>query len=498
MITDQQARKLMKLVKTEDNLPVAAAKAGMCEKTARRYVRSGKLPSEVRPAHTWRTREDPFTEVWGEVRELLEAEGGLEAKTIFDDLQGRYPGRFAEGQLRTLQRRVKAWRAVEGPAREVFFAQEHAAGALCQSDFTHMSDLGVTVGGQPFAHLIYHFVLTHSNWETGTVCFSESFESLSEGLENALWALGGVPSAHRSDRLTAAVTVLGSRAEFTARYSALLRHYGLEGRMIQTGRPNENGDVEQRHHRFKRALDQALMLRGSREFATRADYEAFLQGLFAQLNAGRREKLAKEMPALHALPAARLGSFKKLPCRVGQGSTINVERNVYSVPSRLIGEQVEVRLYAETLDVWYGQRRVETLPRLRGRKGHYINYRHVIGWLVRKPGAFEGYLYRADLFPTSRFRMAYDALKQALPARADKEYLRILELAALESESAVDEALRFLIDTEQAISFHAVEALVHEATALPAPTDVHIDDIELDRYDALLDSFRYVEMEVAQ
>ncbi len=498
MITDQQARKLMKLVKTEESVSMAAAKAGMCEKTARRYVRSGKLPSEVHPAHTWRTREDPFTEVWEEVRELLTKDSGLESKTIFEDLQRRYPGRFADGQLRTLQRRVKVWRALEGPEREVFFAQEHVPGALCQSDFTHMSDLGVTVGGQPFAHLIYHFVLTHSNWETGTVCFSESFESLSEGLENALWALGGVPASHRSDRLTAAVTVLGSRAAFTARYEALLRHYGLEGRMIQTGRPNENGDVEQRHHRFKRALDQKLMLRGSREFVTRADYETFLRGLFEQLNAGRREKLAKEVSVLHALPAARLGGFKRVTCRVGQGSTINVDRNVYSVPSRLIGAQVEVRLHAETLDVWYGQTRVDTLPRLRGRKGHHINYRHVIGWLVRKPGAFEGYLYRADLFPTSRFRMAYDVLKQVLPARADKEYLHILKLAALKNESAVDEALRFLIDTEQPVSFHAVEALVHEATALPAPTDVHIDDIELDRYDALLDSFRFVEMEVAQ
>ena len=291
---------------------------------------------------------------------------------------------------------------------------------------------------------------------------------------------------------------IGSRASFTARYEGLLRYYGLEGRMIQTGRPNENGDVEQRHHRFKRALDQSLMLRGSREFATRADYEVFLQGLFERLNAGRREKLAKAIPALRALPAARLDSFKKLPCRVGQGSTINVDRNVYSVPSRLIGAKVEVRLYAETLEVWYGQTRVETLPRLRGRKGHHINYRHVIGWLVRKPGAFEGYLYRADLFPTSRFRMAYGVLKRILPSRAHKEYLRILKLAARENESAVDEALRFLIDTEQPISLAAVEALVHEATTLPAPTDVHIDDIDLDRYDALLDNFRFVEMEVAQ
>ncbi len=498
MTTDQQVRKLMKLVKTEKSLSLAAAKAGMSEKTARRYRRSGKLPSEVAPAHTWRTRADPFAEVWEEARLMLEADSGLEAKTIFEDLQRRNPGRFSDGQLRTLQRRVKAWRALEGPEREVFFAQKHHPGALCQSDFTHMSEVGVRVAGQPFEHLVYHFVLTHSNWETGTVCFSESFESLAQGLQNALWALGGVPAAHQSDRLTAAVTVLGNQAEFTARYSALLRHYGLEGRMIQTGRPNENGDVEQRHHRFKRALDQELRLRGSRDFASRADYEDFLAKLFDRLNAGRRDRLASEVATLRELPLARLGSFKKLRCRVGQGSTISVERNVYSVPSRLIGERVEARLYAEVLEVWYGQKMLESIPRIRGRNGHRINYRHIIGWLARKPGAFENYRYHAALFPTSRFRMAYDALKEALPSRAHKEYLRILKLAARENESAVDEALRFLIDTEQAVSFHAVEALAHEATALPSPTEVHIDDLDLECYDALLDTLHFVEQEAAR
>lgn len=262
----------------------------MSEKTARKYRQSGKLPSEMSKPHTWRTRPDPFAEVWDEVRRMLEDHPGLEAKTVFEDLQRRYPGKFSDGQLRTLQRRMKAWRALEGPEREVFFTQEHVPGALCQSDFTHMADLEVTIAGQRFEHLVYHFVLTHSNWETGAVCFSESFESLSEGLQKALWELGGVPVAHQSDRLTSAVTTLGDRGEFTERYSALLRHYGLEGKMIQTAKPNENGDVEQRHHRFKRAVDQALMLRGSRDFASREDYETFLDRLFVQLNAGRQER----------------------------------------------------------------------------------------------------------------------------------------------------------------------------------------------------------------
>ena len=205
MVTDQQVRKLMKLIKTEKQLSSAAAKAGMCEKTARKYLRSGKLPSESVAPHSWRTREDPFAEVWEEVRVFLKDNPGLEAKTLFAELQRRYPGRFPDGQLRTLQRRVKTWRALEGPLQEIFFAQEHHPGALGQSDFTHMDSLGVTLGGQPFNHLVYYFVQTYSNWETGSVCFSESFESLSAGLQAALFELGGVPKAHQSDRLSAAV-----------------------------------------------------------------------------------------------------------------------------------------------------------------------------------------------------------------------------------------------------------------------------------------------------
>ncbi len=158
MVTDQQVRRLMKLVQTERTLSLTAAKAGMDEKTARRYRRLGKVPSEVKVQHTWRTRKDPFAEVWEEVHAKLAVNPGLQAKTLFEDLQRRYPGRFAEGQLRTLQRRVKVWRAVEGPGKEVCFPQRHVPGRLCQSDFTSMNSLGITIARQPFDHLVYHFV----------------------------------------------------------------------------------------------------------------------------------------------------------------------------------------------------------------------------------------------------------------------------------------------------------------------------------------------------
>jgi transposase len=476
----------MSLLQEEQSLLVAADKVGMDRETARKYRSAGKLPSAMRPEHDWRTRADAFAEVWAWVAEQLSMNPGLEAKTLFEVLQREHPGRFADGQLRTLQRQVKRWRGLEGPGREVFFAQVHHPGRLGASDFSHMSKLGVRIGGRSFEHLIYHFVLSYSNWEAFTLCYSESFESLSQGLQNALWELGGVPQRHRTDCLSAAVANTSNREEFTARYRGLLEHYGLEGEKTNPHSGNENGDVEQRHHRFKRAVDQALLLRGSRDFADLASYERFLKGLTEQLNRGRQVRLAEELKVLHGLPPVRLEAVKRLEARVDCGSLIHVDRNAYSVNSRLIGQKVEVRLYVQHLEVWYGQKKVEQLPRLRGRNQHRINYRHVIDWLVRKPGAFADYRYQADLFPSSLFRVAYDRLKNRYAGSADKQYLLILELAAKESQSLVEAAIGRLCELDQAVNFEAVEALVQSGQKLTAPTAVRVDEMDLSAYDQLL------------
>lgn len=488
MVTDEQVRMLMKLRQTEKRYAVAAAKAGMGPKTARKYIRLGRLPSEVKVEHDWRTREDPFDDVWEEISSQLEGNSGLEAKTLFEDLQRRYPGRYSDGQLRTLQRRVKVWRALEGPSQEVYFPQEHRPGELCQSDFTHMKSLGITINHNPFRHMIYHFVLTYSNWEAGTICFSESFESLSEGLQNALWELGGVPKAHQTDRLTVAVQKTTSADEFTQRYRSLLGHYGLAGRKTQAASPHENGDIEQRHHRLKRAIEQSLLLRGSRDFESREEYKVFLRKLFAQLNSNRKKRFAEELEVLRRLPANRLESYKRLKVKVGPSSTIRVNHNTYSVNSRLIGEHVEIRLYVEHLEVWYSQRCVEKIPRLRGENGHHINYRHIIDWLVRKPGAFENYRYRKDLFPTHRFRMAYDYLRGKSPGQASKEYLKILHLAALENETTVDNVLYQLINQDKEITAKTVIDIVKSGQQLLSPKDIVIADVDIKSYDLLLEA----------
>ena len=465
----------------------ASAKAGMDVKTARKYLGSDRLPSQMKKDRDWRTREDPFQKVWGEIEEMLEEDAGFEAKTLFEYLQRENPGRFQDGQLRTLQRRIKIWRALEGPSKEVFFDQEHHPGELAQSDFTHMSDLGVTLARQAFPHLIFHFVLTYSNWESGTVCFGENYESLSAGLQTALWELGGVPQAHQTDQLSAAVHQLDDEEKeaFTQRYRGLLSHYGIQPRKTQPRSPNENGDVEQRHHRFKRAVDQALRLRGSRDFVDRCEYESFLKKLIAQLNAGRRIRFQEELDLLRPLPSRRLEDATRKKVRVSRGGTIRVRKNVYSVHSRLIGEEVEARIQMDEIEVWYAGRCVERFPRLRGESKHRIDYRHVIDWLVRKPGAFENYRYRADLFPTSRFRMAYDGLKSGSPSRGGKHYLRILHLAATEGESRVDDALRFLIENGESVSVESIERLLDSGRRIPLPTEIEIEEVDLGLYDDL-------------
>jgi hypothetical protein len=490
MVTDRQVWTLWKWLGKEASLAFAAAKAGMDRKTAQKYRQGGQLPSrlaEQTPTRTWQTRPDAFADVWSEVEALLEQASGWEAKTLFEELQRRYPGRFVEGQLRTLQRRVKHWRATRGPDKEVFFAQQHVPGQLGASDFTRMNDLGVTINGVPFEHMVYHFTLTYSNWEQVSLCFTESFESFSAGFQDAVWTLGAAPDKHRSDRMTLAVQASGTRF-FTRRYESLMAHYGVKPQAINAGKGHENGDAEQSHHRFKRAVAQALLLRGSRDFPSEQAYVVFLREVCERNNAKRKERFEEEKKHLQPLPARRLESFQRLRVRVQSGSTITVRRNIYSVAARLIDEWVEARVYADTIEVWYGQRKEEVLPRLHGRHKHCINYRHVIEWLVRKPGAFAGYRYRAELFPTSRFRMAYDQLAATASGRSDREYLGILLLAARQSEAVVDEALRRLLESGAGVSLAAVEALVKEGMSPARAMEVHVAPINLSRYDDLFEN----------
>jgi hypothetical protein len=286
--------------------------------------------------------------------------------------------------------------------------------------------------------------------------------------------------------MSAAVNNLSDAKEFTRAYEGLLRHYRIHGQKIQAGRANENGDVEQRHYRFKEAADQALMMRGSRDFSAVAAYQLFLDKLFTRLNAGRRERYLDEVAQLRPLPEQRLDSVRRERVRVSPGSLVSVGRNLYSVHSRLIGEMVEARVHPDTVEIWYGDRKVEALTRLRGRSKHRIDYRHIIDWLVRKPGAFENYRYRGDLFPTSWFRLAYDALREEQgPKRGAQEYLAILLLAARRGEDRVEGAVRFLLGSQQPLNAEETARLTEDNAPAPVTT-IAIDPVSLTVFDDLL------------
>lgn len=462
-----------------------AAKAGMGEKAARKYLKTRLLASEMKVDRHWRTRGDPFAKVWPEAESLLKGAPDLEALTIFEELQRRYPGEFQDGQLRTLQRRVRVWRGLYGPEQEVFFPQVHEPGQMAQSDYTWMKALDITIAGELFPHLLYHFVLTYSNWEYGEVCFSESFESLSSGVQNAVWTLGRVPAEHRTDNLGAAMFGGQEREQFGTHYMALMSHYGMRPTKNNPGQSNENGDVEQANYRIKERVDQALLLRGSRDFRSRGEYEGFVRDIFNSRNRNRSQRLAEELAVMKPLPACRLNDYREYAVGVSRWSTVQVAAHTYSVPSRLIGQEVMARAHADRVEIRFAGECVEVMDRLRGKSGFRINYRHVIGSLARKPGAFAHYRYREEMFPSIVFRQAYDWLVREDRVHASRRYVQILQWAAENSESGIEEALRARLETGEDLNFGQLAAEAVSPVSNPIEIDIAVPNLSV--YDQLLE-----------
>lgn len=434
-ITDQQVCLYMNLRKNKSQA-LAAAKAGVSERSARRIERAGAMPSQ-QPRRYWRSRADPFADVWdSEVVPLLRSAPKLMAITLLRKLQDDHPGRFPDGVLRTLQRHVRQWRALEGPPQEVFFPQEHAPGHRGLSDFTAMGALHITIANAPFAHLLYHFVLAYSRWEHAQVIEGgESFEALSSGLQNALWQAGGVPREHRSDSLSAAFKNLTEEADFTARYTALLAHYGMAGTRNNRGVSHENGSVESSHRYLKEAIEQALLLRGHRDFENRTAYEAFVRDAVMRRNRRNAAAFRIEREQLQALPPRRTTDFVEEEARVTRCGTFTVRAILYSAPSRLIGHRLKVRLYSDRLDCYLSGALVLTLARGTrspvGGRGRVIDYRHFIDALKRKPQAFKGLVFRDALFPREAYRRTWEQLEATLTTRqACQTIVALLEMAA--------------------------------------------------------------------
>jgi hypothetical protein len=473
----------------------AAMKAGMHRQTARKYVEAGELPSTMIAPRDWRTRSDPFEEHWPDIEERLRATPGLEAKTLFELLDEAHPGRYSAGQLRTLQRRVKRWRAARGPEREVVIAQRHRPGEAAQTDFTSTGELAVTIAGQLFTHLLCVLVLPYSNWQWATVCASESMAAIRRGVQRALFQLGRVPRYHQTDCSTAATHRIpdgqaqrfeDGKRPFNEAYLVLMRHYGMTPRTTEVGAKEQNGDVEAGHGALKRRLEQALLVRGSRDFESADAWQTFVDGVVRKANVARSKRVVEDLAGMRELDVAKLPEYVDEEVRVSEWSTVRVRHNAYSVPSRLIGEWVRVHIYEDRIEVRFADEIQLSCERLLGRNGHRIDYRHVIRSLVRKPGGFARYVYREEMFPSLAFRETYDAIQAARPGtKGDLEYLRILHLAASTMETDVVAALALLKMSGKPVTADAVRELVKT----PAPVDVPAlasPSIDLSEYDTLL------------
>ena len=465
-------------------------KAGMTRPTARKYLTAKQPPGELQLKHTWRTRVDPLADIWPTAEQMLSEASELEAKALFEHLRERSPSVIKEKYLRTFQRRVKLWRIQHGPDKEVFFCQDWEPGRAIQLDWTNCNELAVTIEGVAYPHLLCHTVLPCSNWEWATLAHSESLLSLRRGLQDGLAQLGKVPKELRVDNTSAATHQLsgGAERDFNPEFVSLCEHYGLVPKTIGIQCPNENGDVESSHRHLKQRLRQHLLLRGSRDFANEGAYLAFVWGVMRARNRGRADKLAEELATMKELPPTRLSDYNEVICRVSSGSTIRVKKVSYSVPARFIGHELKVEMYENELKLYSGRELLLTLPRRHMSSGVVLDYRHVIDHLLRKPGAFERYRYREQLFPSPIFRRAYDYLMaQQSHRRAVLEYLQLLKLTSQVRQSDVELMLTDYLSPPG--TAWSVEQIRH-ALLRPLQPGLQLLELEPDcqAYDALLNT----------
>jgi hypothetical protein len=419
---------------------LAAARAGIGASTGARLDADPRLPSQRQTPRS-RRRPDPLAAIWdAEIVPMLHATPGLRPVAVFEEMLRRHPD-LAPNVRRTLERRVRHWQALHGPERDVIFRQEHPPGQQGLSDFTDAGDLGVTVAGDAFAHRLYHFRLAFSGWEHAEVVLGgESFTALATGLQNALWSLGGAPREHRSDSLSAAFRNLEdpTEADLTQRYEALCAHYGMQPTRNNRGVAHENGSIESSHGHLKTALEQALLLRGTRDFADLSAWRAFGDEVVGRANVRRRRAIEVERAALLALPARRTTDHDEVLVTVTRSGGFILRRVFYTVPSRLIGHRLRVRLYDDRLECLLGSTLVITLSRGRTYQGrhrphrtlHVVDYRHVIHALRRKPAALLNLVYRDQLFPRDAYRRTWERLIAAeTPRIACKIMVGLLALA---------------------------------------------------------------------
>ena len=469
-ITNRQVARYMHARHLGQNQIKSADAADLSERTARRLDRCGRAAHEPR---AYRTRADSFAEVWStEVEPLLQRDAKLQAVTLFADLQRRYPGQFRDGQVRTLERQIRQWRAIHGPSRPLMFPQEHPPGWQALLDFTVCNELAVTIAGEALPHRLGHVCCPASGWQFAQVILGgESFPALAETLRLALVALGGVPKTLRTDSLSAAYKNLREREDLTSRFEALCHHYGCEPTRNTLGVAHENGAVESPNGHLKNRLDQALRLRGSRDFATLNEYRTLVAEVVAAANAPRAEALAVERAALAPLPHFPGVTWSEALGTVSRFGLITVLHVSYLMPSRLIGHRLVVRIYDDRLEFFFNHQCVHRGPRLHGqRNGRLVNYHLCIDRLAQKPGAFARLAYRDDLHPNRNYQRTWEQLRDKLGEhQACRTYVRILHLAHQHAcEAALGTHLETLLERNELPDLDALRTQF----AAPLPSTV--------------------------
>jgi hypothetical protein len=425
---------------------IAAAMAGFSRATGYRIETDPRLPSQKKKPRG-RRRPDPLASVWdAEIVPILRDASGIRAIAVFDEMMRRHPA-LGRGVRRTLERRIRTWRALNGPDQEVIFRQQHPPGRMGLSDFTDVGDLSITIAGEPLDHRLYHFRLAFSGFEHAHVVLGgESFVALAEGLQNALWALGGVPEQHRSDSLSAAFRNLerDAREDLTRRYEALCAHYRMTPTRNNPGVAHENGSIESPHGHLKQTIKDELLLRGSRNFADLDGYRGFIDEVVGRHNARHRKQIEIERTVLKELPERRTTDYEEERVVVTSSGGFSLRKVFYTVPSRLIGHWLNVRLYDDRLICFLGSTEVLKLRRGRSpdhrKRAHVVDYRHVIHALRRKPMALLNLVYRDQLFPRAAYTRAFEALLISVgEKRACRTMVGLLALAhdrACEAELA--------------------------------------------------------------
>ncbi len=469
----------------------AAVRAGFSTATAYRLEADLRPPSQKKQPRS-RRRPDPLAPYWdAEIVPMLKAAPGVRVIGVLEELRWRHPD-LNRNVRRTLERRIQAWRAIHGPEQEVIFRQQHEPGRLGLSDFTDACGLGVSIAGERLDHRLYHFRLVFSGFEHAHVVLGgESFAALAEGLQNALWALGGTPAEHRSDSLSAAFRNLSAdaRDDITQRYAALMDHYGMTATRNNLGIAHENGSIESAHGHLKQALEDALLLRGSRDFSDLDAYRAFVDAVVGRRNANLAKPIALEKAALAALPKSRTTDFEEKVIPVTSSGGFTLRRVFYTVPSRLIGHRLRVRIFDDRLECFLGTTPVVRLRRGRPvsdtQGGHVVDYRHIIHALRRKPMALANLVYRDQMFPRPAYRRAFEALQeQGDLRRACKVTVELLALAHEQAcEAELAEAIDAELDARRLPDLAALRERFRPATA--AIPDVVVKLAPLDFYDEL-------------